>query len=447
MSTTRRQFVQATVVRGSALGMLPGMLPAMQEPQEKKESQAPVPKLRLGLIGPGGMGTAHLKLLVKRPDVEVAWIAEVDKNRLASATEFVEKAPNGKAPKTTNDLRQVLDDKSIDAVLIATPDHWHTPAALLALDAGKHVYVEKPCSHNIREGRLLVDAVNRTGKVLQVGTQSRSTPTVREAIDRLKSGAIGEILCAKAWNSQRRGSIGKTKPAKPPDTIDFSMWLGPTPETPYRSNMLPGNWRWWKAFGCGDIGNDGVHELDIALWGLGADRQPDRITGAGGKYFFDDDQEFADQMVCTYEWNPTGAAKERKMLVFEQRDWSPYVQEGYENGNAWYGTKGMLILGKGSGWALYGEKNKKIEERSGGIDLSAHHSNFFDAIRQGKAVNAPAIAGHLAASLAHFGNIAVQLGRTLEFDAKTEKFPKDSQADALVRRPYREGHWAVPKGV
>lgn len=437
MSTNRRGFVKSSIAAGGILGGVAQTSASFAKPE----------KLRLGLIGPGGMGSNHLKLLVNRTDVEVTWICEVDKDRLAKAAKTVESAPKGHAPKTTADMRRVFDDKSVDAVLIATPDHWHTPAAILALDAGKHTYVEKPCSHNIREGRLLVEAADRTGKTLQVGTQSRSTPTVREAIERLKGGAIGDILCAKAWNSQKRSPIGKTKPAKPPANLDFDMWLGPTPETPYRTNMLPGIWRWWKAFGCGDIGNDGVHELDIALWGLGMDRQPDRITGAGGKYFFDDDQEFADQMVCTYEWNPNGGPKNRKMLVFEQRDWSPYVQEGHENGNAWYGTKGMLILGKGSGWTLFGEKNKKIEAKSGGVDLNAHHSNFFEAIRSGKPVNAPANVGHLSASLAHLGNIAVQLGRVLEFDAARERFPKDAQADSLVRRTYRSGHWAIPKGV
>lgn len=437
MSENRREFVSKVIATGTTAA-------ALSHGAARDSSKV----LKLGLIGPGGMGSNHLRALVRREDVRVGWVCDVDKTRLENAAKTVVEAPGGKAPQTTTDLRKILDDRDVDAVLIATPDHWHTPAAILALDAGKHVYVEKPCSHNIREGRLLVEAVNRSGKVLQVGTQSRSSPTVREAIDRIRAGAIGEVLCAKAWNSQRRSSIGKSKPAKAPPTLDFDTWLGPAPLTDYRPNMLPGIWRWWRSFGCGDIGNDGVHELDIALWGLGADRQPDRITGAGGKYFFDDDQEFADQMVCTYEWNPKAGPTKRKMLVFEQRDWSPYVQEGHENGNAFYGTKGMLILGKGKGWVLYGEKNKKIEERSGGVDISIHHTNFFDAIRKGTPVNAPATAGHLSASLAHLGNIAVKVGRTLEFDAAKERFPGDKEADALIRRQYRSGgHWGIPKGV
>ena len=180
----------------------------------------------------------------------------------------------GKSPKTVADLRRVLDDPRVDAVWIATPDHWHAPAAILALDAGKHVYVEKPCCHNIREGRLMVEAVARSKKHLQVGTQSRSTACVRDAIDRVHGGAIGEVLVAKAWNSQRRGSIGKQHPSSPPPELDFDLWVGPAPMVPYQSNLLPGIWRWWYDFGCGDIGNDGVHDIDVACWGLSAHGPP-----------------------------------------------------------------------------------------------------------------------------------------------------------------------------
>lgn len=269
MLTSRRNFVAAS----AAVVTTQGLTQAVQVPDI----------LRLGLIGPGGMGGNHLRALVARKDLRVSWICEVDRDRLAQAAKVVGGA--GPEPKTTRDMRNVFDDKEVDAVLIATPDHWHTPAAILALDAGKHVYVEKPCSHNIREGRLLVEAAKRSGKMLQVGTQSRSAPHLQEAIAKLKEGAIGEVLCAKAWNSQKRGSIGKTKPTAPRRTPDFEMWQGPAPRGPYRINMLPSIWRWWKAYGCGDIGNDGVHELDIALWGLGVTTHPDRIQGAGGKYF------------------------------------------------------------------------------------------------------------------------------------------------------------------
>ena len=228
-------------------------------------------------------------------------------------------------------LRKVLDDSEVDAVYIATPDHWHAPAAILALAAGKHVYVEKPCCHNVREGRLMVEAAKRAGKVLQVGTQSRSAPFLQEAIQRLHEGAIGEVLVAKAWNSQRRGSIGKTQPSQPPPQLDFDRWVGPAPMVPYRSNMLPGIWRWWYDFGCGDIGNDGVHDIDVALWGLGVKTHPTRVTCLGGKNFFDDDQQFPDTQYAICEYPRDGAPSGRTtQLIFEQRIWSPYLQEGYE---------------------------------------------------------------------------------------------------------------------
>ncbi len=190
------------------------------------------------------MGSNHLRMLATRRDVDVAYVCDVDRERLAEGSSIVEKGSN-RAPKAVKDLRQVLDDRAVDAVWIATPDHWHAPASILALKAGKHVYVEKPCCHNIREGRLMVEAAANSGKHLQVGTQSRSTAVVQDAIARVHGGEIGDVLVAKAWNSQLRRSIGKSKPSDPPAHLDFDLWLGPAPMVPYRSNMLPGIWRWW----------------------------------------------------------------------------------------------------------------------------------------------------------------------------------------------------------
>jgi len=405
-------------------------------------------RLVVGVIGPGGMGSAHLRTLVRRKDVEVAWVCDVDQQRLAKAAKVVKDA-SGKSAKTASDLRKVLDDKAVDAVFIATPDHWHAPAAILALDAGKHVYVEKPCCHNIREGRLMADAVKRSGKRLQVGTQTRSTAFVQEAMKRLHAGEIGDVLVAKAWNSQRRRSIGKTKPSQPPSHLDFDTWTGPAPRVPYRTNLLHGIWRWWYDFGCGDIGNDGVHDIDVACWGLGATTHPSTASCIGGKYFFDDDQQFPDTQYAVFEYPAEGKSKsQKKQLIFEQRIWSPYVQEGYENGAAFYGTKGMLIVGHTVGWKLYGPRNKLIDQRTGRADLAAHHQNFFDCIRgKQKTLNADVAAGHLSATIVHLANIAARTRRQLEFDPRTERITNDSAADALVSRQYRKSHWAVPKGV
>lgn len=399
----------------------------------------------IGLIGAGGMGGNHLRLLAARKDVEIAYVCDVDHPRLTEAVSLVEKG-SGRAPKGVKDLRQVLNDRRVEAVWIATPDHWHAPAAILALDAGKHVYVEKPCCHNIREGRLMVEAVARSGKHLQVGTQSRSTAVVRDAIDRVRSGAIGEVLVAKAWNSQLRRSIGKTKPAEPPAQLDFDLWLGPAPATSYRPNLLPGIWRWWYDFGCGDIGNDGVHDIDVACWGLGVEGHPSRIACLGGKSFFDDDQQFPDTQYAVFEYPDAAGSGRAKQLIFEQRIWSPYVQEGYENGAAFYGTQGIMIIGHSVGWTLYGPRNKKIAERTGAADLAAHHQNFLDCVRGvAKVPNASAVAGHRSAALVHLANIGARVGRVLHFDPRAEVLTGDDEAAALVGRKYRAGHWAVPK--
>jgi predicted dehydrogenase len=309
------------------------------------------------------------------------------------------------------------------------------------------VYVEKPVSHNLREGRLLVEAAQRTGRKVQVGMQSRSSAHVREAMAAIQAGEIGQVLVAKAWNSQLRRSIGHASPSQPPRHLNYDLWLGPAPYRPYQSNLLHGIWRWWYDFGTGDMGNDGVHDLDIARWGLGVTTQPTTITGLGSKFFFDDDQQFPDTQYCVFQWDGDGQVGQKRQLIFEQRIWSPYFQEGYENGNAFYGTKGVLILGKGGGWHIVGTKNAAGRKMTGTVDLPAHHQNFLDAIRKGTPLNCDAEVGHLSASLAHLGNITCRVGRTLHFDPARERMVGDDEADRLLRRSYRPGHWAVPRDV
>lgn len=402
----------------------------------------------LGVIGTGGMGSNHVRKLAARRDVEIAAVCDVDAERLAAAAREVESL-SGRRPAAVGDLRRVLDDPRIEAVFIATPDHWHAPAAILALDAGKHVYVEKPLCHNVREGRLVAEAVARSGRLLQVGTQSRSTEVVRDALRRVHAGDIGEVRVAKAWNSQRRSSIGRSQPAQPREGLDFDLWLGPATPVPYRPNLLHGVWRWWRDFGCGDAGNDGVHDIDVALWGLGVSQPPVAVGCLGGKYAFDDDQEFPDTQYAVCEFAAAGRPDgPRKQLIFEQRIWSPYVQEGYENGAALYGSEGVLVIGHNVGWTLYGPKNKVLAERAGPADLDAHHANFLDCVRGRQAVlNADVSAGRLAAAAVHLMNLAAQFGRTLNFDAAGERITGDPEADALLGRSYREGHWAVPRGT
>jgi predicted dehydrogenase len=412
--------------------------------------QAPPPSetIALAVIGPGGMGSNLLASFSSMKDVRVTHVCDVDSQRAEKAASAAEKN-SGLRPKTESDLRKVLEDKSVDAVVVATPDHWHAPATILACDAGKHVYVEKPASHNIREGRLMVEAARRNKRVVQVGTQGRSTPHVIEAIKFVQSGAIGDVLVAKAWNSQRRANIGRQKPTDPPANVSYDQWVGPAPFLPFQSNRFHSWWRWWFNFGTGDIGNDGVHDLDVAKWGLGVDTtHPTSIAALGGKYHFDDDQQFPDTQYVVYEYASDGGSK-KKQLVFEQRIWSPYVQEGLENGAAYYGTKGYVILSRHGAWQAFGERNKPITEGKGKVENTGHHRNFLDCIRAGgeRRPNADIEIGHHSAALAHLGNIAARVARTLKFDPAKEQIESDPEANALVRREYREGHWAVPKGV
>jgi predicted dehydrogenase len=428
---TRRRFLQSSAAALAA----PAVAPAVAGPD----------KLTIALMGCGGMGSNHLKLLSQNKQVAIAHVCDADSNRLAAAAKTA--ADAGHPVKATKDIRTVLDDNSVQAVWMATPDHWHAPGAILAADAGKHVYVEKPCSHNVREGRLLADAAARNKVVIQVGTQSRSTKTVKEAMDRIRGGAVGEVLVTKAWNSQLRRNLGHVKATEPPPHIDYAMWQGPVPEAPFFSNRIHSAWRFFHDYGAGDMGNDGVHDVDVCVWGMNFTTLPSRITALGGKYHFDDDQQWPDTQYVVAEYDAGNGGEKVRQFIFEQRIWSPYVQEGHENGAAFYGTKGMLIIGHGDGWELYGEKNKPLESMKGRVDLPAHHQNFIDAVLKGEKPNAPASVGHISAGLVHLTNISTRLRKTLEFNPVTEQVTNSPDGNALVKRKYRDGHWAVPKGV
>ena len=322
---SRRRFALATLAA-------PSLLKAANKPD----------KINLAFIGPGGMGTNHIKTMCQRDDVIFSFVCDADTKRAEAGAKLVQEF-TGQTPKVVTDMRRVFEDKSVQAVLMATPDHWHAPGAILAAQAGKHVYVEKPCSHNLREGRLMIEAAAQNKVCMQVGTQSRSTASVAAIIEKLRSGIIGEILVAKAWNSQLRKNHGHQPDGEPPPELDYDLWLGPVPKVPFKKTYHPAHWRWFHHFGAGDFGNDGVHDIDIARWGLGVEQHPNRIIGQGSKLFFDDDQEWPDTLYCAFEYDIEGKTKQ---LIYEQRDWSPYVQEGHENGCAWYGTKGMVIGGK-----------------------------------------------------------------------------------------------------
>jgi predicted dehydrogenase len=445
MPSTRREFLK----QAGTVAAVGGAAASIARPTFAQDAKAKVAganeRIVIGVIGPGGQGSNVMHGMIVSKQADVAWVCDVDQKRLEAAAEKV-REETGATPKMEKDMRRLVDDKDVDAVVVGTPDHWHAPATILACDAGKHVYVEKPASHNLREGRLMVEAARRNNRIVQVGTQSRSTEHVMRGMQLLKDGVIGEVLVSKAWNSQFRADIGRQKPCDPPKELDYENWVGPAPFTPYQPNKLHGIWRWWHDYGTGDIGNDGVHDIDIARWGLGVETQPNRVAYAGGKLvLLDSDQEWPDTYYVTYEYDLGGGKK--KQLVYEQRTWSPYVQEGAENGCAFYGTRGMMVGGKKIGWRVIGAGNIDKEKVPGdGVDLKRHCLNFLQCIKDNKRPNADIEIGHLSSSLSHLGNIASRAGKGFAFDPKTEQVIGDDAANKFVRREYRQ-HWGTPKGV
>jgi predicted dehydrogenase len=429
----RRAFLKVSTAALAAAAVRPRRSPAEDSPNEK---------IVVGLIGCGGRGVHDAGLFRNTPGAEVAMVCDVDAGRRhRAAAEF-----GLASDQAVGDLRKILDNRSIDAVVIATPDHWHSPAAILACDAGKHVYVEKPISHNVREGRLLVEAAARNNVHVQHGTQSRSTRMMIEAVGLLREGAIGTVVAAKCWNVQRRGSIGRGQDGDPPAELDYDNWVGPAEMIPYRSNRVHNRWTWWYHFGTGDMGNDGVHDIDYTRWGLGVETHPTKISAVGGKFLLDDDQEFPDTQQVAFEYAGDGSVGSRRMLVYEQRLWSTNYPRNVDSGAEFYGTAGEMFLSRRGKIELRNADNKPVEAaaRSEPQNDVAHVGNFCAAIRGAAKLNADALTGHLSASLCHLGNIATRLGRSLVFDPQTEHIVDDAEADALVRRRYRD-HWGAPR--
>ncbi len=401
---------------------------------------APSDKVRIGMIGVGGRGRSLLGGFGGLPDVDIAYLCDADQASLERAAQVLERAGRP-MPATTSDMREVFDVKDVDAVVVATPDHWHAPATILACDAGKDVYVEKPASHNIREGRLMVDAARRNRRIVQVGTQSRSRPSSRKAIEIAKSGQLGEILMAKAWNVQLRDDIGHKENSPVPNGVDYDTWLGPAPWIPFNENRFHYKWHWHWHFGTGDAGNDGAHQIDIARWALGVD-YPGTTSGMGGKVFFDDDQQTPDTMNVTFRY-------ERKALIWEMRIWNPYGMDGQENGVAIYGTDASIQIGRWDrrwGYKLFDGDGKLVEHNDADDEADDHMRNFVDCIRTRKLPNADISIGHLSAIHCHLANIVSRTGRNLRFDQETETIVGDPQSNLYVKRIYRT-HWSTPKGA
>ncbi len=434
-TANRREFLKqsaATVVAAAALSQ-----------QVSSAANAANGKLRVALIGCGGRGTHDANLFKNTPNVELAYVCDVDVAR----REAVAKSLGVPAAQALSDMRRMLDDKTVDAVIVATPDHWHSPAAILACEAGKHVYVEKPISHNIRESRLLVEAAKRNKTHVQHGTQSRSTPMMIEAVKLLREGLIGDVLVAKCWNIQRRGALPAGQDVDPPAGFDYDSWVGPATMIPYRTNRVHKRWTMWHHFGAGEAGNDGVHDLDYCRWGLGVEMHPDKISAQGGKFFFDDEQEFPDTQQVTFQYSGDETPGTKRLLIYEQRLYSTNYPQNVDSGAEFYGTKGQMFLSRRGKMQVLGERNTPVTTKvtPGPQNDALHVQNLCDAIRNGTKLNADALTGHLSTALCHLGNISTRVGRSLTFDPQSEIICGDAEANALVRREYRD-HWGTPKG-
>jgi predicted dehydrogenase len=425
----RRKFLKASTAAAAGLGIVGAARAAGAND-----------KVRAAVVGIGGRGESHIHSLMKLDNVEVAALCDVDEKFLDQRGKAVEEK-TGQKPTRYVDMRRLFDDKSIDVVSFATPNHWHALGSIWALEAGKDVYVEKPCSHNIREGRKLADAARASGRVVQHGTQIRSSDAVQEGMELLRDGVIGDVYMAKGLCYKPRNSIGRRKEEPVPTGVDYDLWLGPAPERPFSRNRFHYNWHWHWDYGNGDIGNQGVHQLDVARWGLGVGL-PRKVQSMGGHFMFDDDQETPNTQVATFSY-----PEEQKMLVFEVRHWYTNTEDVGNVGRAtigdiFYGSEGILIVPSYNSYkVLMGKKLEPGPARTGRNDLSdAHFANFIEAVRKRDVgiLHAPIEEGHKSAALCHLANIAYRVGRTLEFDPDTESCSGDAEANALLTRDYRE---------
>jgi predicted dehydrogenase len=428
----RRDFLHDSAVLAALAGAGMGsesLLAADAEPKTTKKA-GPNDQLRVAVIGVNGRGKNHVHGFAGKNNCVVATICDCDTSPtvIGKAMKDAEKAQQ-KAPKFEQDLRRVMDDKSIDIVSIAMPNHWHALAAIWALQAGKDVYVEKPVSHNVSEGRRAVEFARKLNRICQAGTQSRSNPGMRRAIEFILSGKLGKIKLARGLCYKSRPSIGKVDGEQPiPKTIDYDLWCGPAPVTPLMRKKLHYDWHWTWDYGNGDLGNQGIHEMDKARWGLGKSELPRSVVSVGGRFGYVDDGQTANTQICVFDYGDCE-------LIFEVRGLPTKKLLEVGVGNIFYGTDGYLVCPNYKSGVAFTPKGEVIQRFEGGDDQH-HYDNFVKAVRNRKPtdLNGDILEGHLSSALCHLGNVSYRLGTMQPFSAKSKAFGDDKDAyEALAR--------------
>ncbi len=395
-------------------------------------------KLRLGIIGCGGIMTHHVQGLVSRREAtSIAWLCDVDPAQIERMGKLVTRDFQAAAPKRTARYEEVIEDKDVNAVIIATPHHWHALIALAAMAKGKDCYIEKPISHVFNEGPLIIAAAKKYGRVVQQGSQMRSSPVTEKAGKLLKDGIIGEVKVARAWTAETR-AVEKPQPdGTPPKGADYDRWLGPAPKRPFNPHRWHQTWRMFRDYGNGEIGDDGIHDLDMAAWGLGITTLPKQVTARGGRMLLDGHaSEYPDNMNVTFEY-PDG-----RLLVYENYPFTAYGLHGFDNGNVFYGTEGYMIFSRRGAFSVFqGPKSKpgptEGKELRGQTGYAQHMAEFLNAIRHRTPTKASAEVAHRSCALVHLGEIAFRTRGRLDFDPKAERFTDCDEANHMLSKKYR----------
>ena len=427
---TRRSFIKKSAA-ASAILTIPSIIPA--------HAFGANDRINAAVLGLNGRGKNHIDGLMAQKNVQITTFVDPDLNVAGErAKEFEKKY--GQKVNVVQDMRKAFDNKDIHVVTVATPNHWHTLATIWACQAGKDVYVEKPGSHNVWEGRKMVEAARKYDRIVQHGVQLRSSVAIREAIQLLRDGYIGNVYMARGLVFRKRPDIGN-KPFEPvPAGLDYDLWTGPAPKRPFTKNIVHYNWHWHWDYGNGDVGNQGIHETDLCMWGLNVGL-PTKITSMGGKFLWDDCKETPELLSSIYHY-----PDEKKIIQFEVRPWYTNSEDGSSVGNIFYGDKGyMVIKGYDSYETYLGEDKTPGQKRKEGGD---HFKNFIDSVRahDSSMLNGPVESAHLSSALAHLGNIAYRTGRVLTFNPESETFVNDPEADRMLTRNYR-APYIVPEIV